>query len=175
MKNYTQMKFGKYTFMHNPKTLVVKNKLRGNSSVIPYHGEIYSPVAVENTTITGEGIITGEQCCQKLLSLIESLKSGDKNLLSISPFPSFYAVLTELEYTLTPKENTAEIKFTFTSASSISKSGSDFKEKTYTTDGSDSLWDISYKYDIPVEQLLDLNPFVKRPDILENGWVIRLW
>lgn len=174
MKNFTEMKFGDYTFMHNPKTLVVKNKLRGNGAFVPYHGTYFNPVALDNTTVTGEGLITGSDCFKKLLLLIDSLNSEKSRLLSISPFPSFKAILTGLEYTLTPKENSIEIKFEFTSSSSA-QSGDTTVPSSYTAEADDTLWDIAYKYNIPVETLLSLNPIVKRPDILESGWVIKLW
>nr|WP_305119663.1 MULTISPECIES: LysM domain-containing protein [unclassified Ruminococcus] len=102
------------------------------------------------------------------------MKSGKSELLSVSPFPSVKAVLRTLEYTLTPKENTIEISFEFVSSASPKALESEIPHSVKITEN-ETLWDIAYRYDIPVERLLQLNPAVKRPDILENGWVITLW
>lgn len=174
MRNFTQLKFGDYTFMHNPEKLTVSNRLSGSTAVMPYCGSRYETVALENARFKGKGVITGENCFEKLLLLLEALKSGKSRLLSISPFPSVKAVLTALEYTLTPKENTIDIDFEFTASSSAARLESEIPH-TVAADNGESLWDISYKYGIPVESLLQLNPAVKRPDILENGQVITLW
>lgn len=174
MKNYTEMKFGDYTFMHNPKTLTIKNRLTGKSSIIPNRGSYFYATAQSNCTISGEGLITGPECFKKLLLLTEVFKDEQAHLLSISPFPSINAILTELEYTLTPKENNIEIKFEFTETSTERETISKVPQSvTVSTD--DTLWDISYKYGVTVESLLSINTFVKRPDTLEEGWVIRLW
>lgn len=174
MKNFTEMKFGDYTFMHNPKTLAVKNKLKGNSTVFPYQSTSFNPIALDNSTVIGEGLITGDDCFKKLLLLIDCLNSGKSRMLSISPFPSFRAILTSLEYNLTPKENRIEIHFEFTSSSSKQNSANVIPNEHIAV-SDETLWDISYKYNIPVETLLKINPFIKRPDILEEGWVIKLW
>lgn len=173
MKNFTEMKFGDYTFMHNPKNLTVKNVHQGKTTVIPYCGSYFDPTATETAVATGQGAITGSDCFNKLLVLLQYLKSGESRLLSISPLPAFNAVLTALEYTLSPKENCIDIKFEFTAASS-EKSGSETLPQSCTVSDDETLWDISYKYGVAVETLLSLNTFVKRPDILEKGWVIKL-
>lgn len=174
MKNFTQMKFGEYTFMHNPERLTVSNKLSGSTALMPYCGTRFEAVALENAIITGKGIITGEDCFEKLLLLLEALKRGEKRLLSISPFPATSAVLTSLEYTLTPKENEIDISFEFTSSSSPEKVGDEMPHSV-SAKMDETLWDISYKYGIAIERLLQLNTAVKRPDILEKGQVITLW
>lgn len=174
MKNFTQMKFGEYTFMHNPKTLTVYNKISGGSVVMPYCGSRYEAVALDNALIRGKGVITGSGCFERLLSLLEMLRRGESALLSVSPLPAVRAVLTSLEYTLAPKENTVEISFEFTSCSSCESSENEIPHSVIAAEG-ETLWDISYKYSVAVERLLQLNTFVKRPDILEKGQVIRLW
>lgn len=173
MKNFTEMKFGDYTFIHNPKTLTVKNIHRGKSTVIPYLGTYFEPTSPEAAVITGQGLITGSDCFKKLIILLQYLKSGESRLLSISPMPALRAVLTSLEYTLSPKENCIDISFGFT-ASEGEKSSSKILPKTCTVSEDETLWDISYKYGVAVEALLNLNTFVKRPDVLKKGWVIRL-
>ena len=174
MKNFTQMKFGEYTFMHNPERLTVSNKLSGSTALMPYCGTRFEAVVLENSIITGKGIITGEDCFEKLILLLEALKRGEKRLLSISPFPAISTVLTSLEYTLTPKENEIDISFEFISSSSPEKVGDEMPHSV-NAKKDETLWDISYKYGIAIERLLQLNTAVKRPDILEKGQVITLW
>ena len=38
----------------------------------------------------------------------------------------------------------------------------------------ETLWDISYRFDLPIDALVRLNPQVKRPDVVAEGTVIAL-
>lgn len=174
MKNFTQMKFGEYTFMHNPKTLTVSNRVSGSTAVVPYCGSRFEAVALDNALISGKGVITGEACFERLLALLEMFRRRESALLSVSPLPAVRAVLTSLEYTLAPKESTVEISFEFTSCSGCESTEEEIPHSVVAAKD-ETLWDISYKYSVSVERLLQLNSFVKRPDILEKGQVIRLW
>ncbi len=172
MKNFTEMKFGEYTFLHNPKSISFSNKLNGVKNIYPYQCSNYSALITDNTVISGNGKITGDNRFYKLLSLLECL-DGNERLLSISPFPSVRAVLTSLDYTIGAEDGVIEISFVFTCSTSKAATD-DTLPLSVTADGEETLWDISYKYNIPVEALLALNTFVKRPDELKKGWVIKL-
>ena len=46
---------------------------------------------------------------------------------------------------------------------------------TYITKAGDCLWDISYAFNVRIEMLLKLNPWVKRADeLMQKGKVIKL-
>lgn len=45
MKNHSEMKFGSYTFMHNPKKLTVTSELGGSETILPFCGCEFTPVA----------------------------------------------------------------------------------------------------------------------------------
>ncbi len=176
MKNFTQMKFGEYSFMHNPEELSVESTLDGIKRVYPFSDSVFTPICLDNATVRGRGIITGDDCFLKLLQLQQCL-DGRGRLLSISPFPSVNAALTSLKYTLSPSEKLINISFEFTCLSSTKSFNRDdgaCRPKSVVAAPRDSLWDIGYKYGVAVEELLRLNTFVKRPDELSEGWVIRL-
>ncbi len=166
------MKFGEYTFMHNPKTLTVQSGVLGSKRIYPFSDSLFKPICLDNAVVSGSGVITGEDCFEKLLRLLDCL-GGEGRLLSVSPFPSVRAVLTSLKYSLSPSENLIDIDFSFTCSSS-SVQGDVLAVKSVTAKSTETLWDIGYKYGVAVEELLRLNTFVKRPDELEKGWVIRL-
>lgn len=172
MKNHSEMKFGSYTFMHNPKKLTVTSELGGNETILPFCGCEFTPVALENAVIRGEGVITGEDRFKRVLQLSQCLNRGQA-LLTLPPFPSVRAVLTRLEYSLEPGDGVVGISFEFKSSSYDTGLGK-MEVASVVADGDESLWDIAWRYNKPVESLLKLNPRVKRPDIVEKGWVIRL-
>ncbi len=172
MKNHSEMKFGAYTFMHNPKRLTVTGTLGGRETVLPFCGCEFTPVTLENSVIRGEGIISGEDRFKRLLQLSQCLNK-EAALLTFPPLPSIRATLTKLEYKLEPGDGVIEISFEFTS-SSLNKYSARMEIASVVADGEENLWDIAWRYNKPVERLLALNPRVKRPDTVEKGWVIRL-
>ena len=48
------------------------------------------------------------------------------------------------------------------------------KIDVYTVENGECLWDVSYKFGVPIDTLVKLNPSVKRPDIPLDGKAVKL-
>ena len=54
------------------------------------------------------------------------------------------------------------------------ESKTDTKSMSYVAENEETLWDISHKFNIPIDELVSLNIHIKRPDISVEGSVIKL-
>ena len=70
-----------------------------------------------------------------------------------------------------PKPDVLEYSFVFRE---VMEEKQQDKAQTYTAEEGECLWDISYKFGVPIDTLVKFNPNVKRPDISLEGRVIRL-
>ena len=70
-----------------------------------------------------------------------------------------------------PKPDVLEYSFVFREV--MEKKQQD-KTEVYTAEEGECLWDISYKFEVPIDTLVRLNPSVKRPDISLDGRVVKL-
>ncbi len=161
------MRYKNFTWHHNPKKLKIKNSKRTISIDYPYSYTEIEEMFNENAVIEGEGELFGEDCIHQFNNLCRLFSSKNKGILSIGGIPSFEAYFTKLELLCEPKNNILAYSFQFSECSSKEKR--DTGIKYYIAKSEETLWDISYKYNISVETLARLNTQYKRPDSVQEG------
>lgn len=161
------MRYKNFTWHHNPKTLKIKNSKRTVSLSYPYCYRSTEEMFRENTVIEGEGELFGEDCIEQFNSLCRLYSSKNKGILSIGGIPSFEAYFTRLELLCEPKNNILTYSFQFSECSSKEKR--DTQINYYIAEKGDTLWDVSYKCNVPIETLAKLNLKYKRPDSVQEG------
>ena len=92
-------------------------------------------------------------------------------MLTIPNFPSFYAEFESIRLIGKPRNDVLTYGFVFREVMEEKESGNN---TFHTARDGENLWDISYKYNIVIDELVRLNPQIKRPDIVAEGEVIRL-
>ena len=121
--------------------------------------------------IKGTGELYGEDCMEQFERLFELFRRGGAGVLAIENTEPVFAVFESVKILGAPKENVLTYGFVFREVMEEKESG---KNTFHTARGGENLWDISYKYNIVIDELVRLNPQIKRPDIVDEGEVIRL-
>ncbi len=172
MKN-VPMRFCGYTFHHNPATLTIGNAGNIRELISPTCEPQSAHLGRKPVRITGEGELYGADCIAQFEALQKLFYQGRKGLLSLPGMPAVYAYLKELEMIAQPKENVLGYRFTFIEAIPTPQSAEQ-PEFYETIVADESLWDIGYRYGVPVDTLIRLNPQIKYIDALDDGERVRL-
>ena len=162
-----KMSFRDFVFPINPSFIRIFHSRKIAHQKIPFGNNVVSDMGENGRTISGEGEFCGESCIDDFERLKKVFESGGGGMLYIPSQKPIYAVFTSLE--MLAQDINGVIKYSFEFIESFEKS----LNEHYTdiiADGKNSLWDISYRYGIKVDELIRLNPSVRRPDfIIEKG------
>ena len=165
------MRFKGEQWRHNPREITFESDKFLSEYGSPGGCSYIQSTCRKNMRIKGSGELYGADCLEQFARLYRLFKEGGSGVLSIEGIGSLYAVFESLSVTGKPKPDILEYSFVF-------REVMEKKRRTlpaeHTAQNGENLWDISYRFGIPVETLLQLNPSVKRPDIIEDGQVIAL-
>ena len=172
MKN-AAMRFCGYTFPHNPAALKIENtgNIRELNSPCCEPGSMHLGSRLRR--ISGEGELYGADCIAQFEELQRLFERGEEGLLSLPKQPAIYAYLKELQMTAQPKENVLGYRFVFLEARPPEKDNAVIESYETCTAG-ESLWGVSYRFGVPIDELVRLNPQIKYIDSLDSGEKVRL-
>lgn len=172
MKNVS-MRFCGYTFHHNPATLKIESTGNVRELISPTCEPQSAHLGRKPNRIIGEGELYGADCIARFEALQKLFYAGRKGLLSLPKMPAMYAYLKALTMTAEPKEDVLGYRFEFIEAIPPAKSA-ERRDVYETIVVGESLWDISYRFDVPIVTLIRLNPHIKYIDALDKGERVRL-
>ena len=167
------IRFKGYIFEHNPETLKISSKKNVFSQSVLGGKSVVNETGDNSRVVTGEGCIHGEDCIYKFLKLFKLKEESGSGILSLPDTKPFYAFFESLEFTTNPTPELISYKFTFIedSAKPLSKIT---PEKYYCLQADEDLWDAAYKFNVPIETLVALNPQLKRTDDVVEGTRVRI-
>lgn len=165
------MRFSGYEWHHNPREIKFECDKKINELLAPNAGAIVQDAGRKNMIVKGTGELYGENCLEQFNALLALFKRGGTGVLSIEKITPFFAVFESIKLIGTPKDNVLTYSFVFREVMEEKQSN---PPALYTAENGENLWDISYKFSVPIDELIRLNPEVKRPDVLSEGEVIRL-
>lgn len=165
------MKFKDYRWEHNPRELVFECGSDVKELKVPYGKARVQNMGRKNMTVKGEGELYGEDCMEQFSRLYSLFKQGGAGVLSIPKLKPIYAVFESVKIIGEPKPDILTYSFVFRELMELEKSE---PPTSYTVKAGESLWDISYSLDIPIDALVKLNPQIKRPDEPEAGSTVIL-
>lgn len=167
-----KIRYKGYEWEHNPETLQML-KEENISERKFFSGKSY---AVKNSTkcrrIIGKGILAGADCLKQFNELLKIQSDTQSGILTLPRQKPFYAYFKKLELLAEPVSNAVTYSFEF-----IEDSEREYIQNEkfyYTVKDEQTLWDISYNIDVPIETLVSLNPDIKRVDELEIGSKVRV-
>ena len=165
---HASMRYCGFSLQHNPKSIEVTDKRNLNELETPY-GSLLQDMGNGLKTVTGTGEFFGRDCVRQYKELQSLLHKGKRGLLSLPGYEPFFARFTMLELTQPPADDFLSYRFVFLEE----RNGAPLKysdgAKFHTVGEAETLWDISFRYDVPVEMLLKQNPNIRRPDNLKTG------
>ena len=156
------MRFDGVVWHHNPRRITFESEenVRVLAAVQP--PEVVQQSGRKNVVIDGEGELYGADCLEQFDRLLSLFRRGREGTLSL---PGFKPVMLLAQ----PSPDVLTYRFRFREV----RGQATDKPQSVVTQG-ESLWHISYRFDLPIDALVRLNPQVKRPDVVAEGTVIAL-
>lgn len=174
MNKWEKMSYKGYTFAINPYIIRIKHKARITRNSVPFQSESVQDFGRKACEISGEGELVGYDCEKQFADIRRLFLAGGSGLLLLPGFEPFYAFFESFELLEEPSDSLIKYSFSFCEDTS-QKHFEQQPTTSYTANGEKSLWDISYEKGISVEELLDKNPNIMRPDVpINSGEVIVL-
>ncbi|HHZ05468.1 MAG TPA: LysM peptidoglycan-binding domain-containing protein [Clostridiales bacterium] len=174
MTNMASMRYKGYTLHHNPQTVTVTNAKDIKKHTLPYLCGMVEDFARQPQVISGEGVLYGDDCYEQFKMLLTLQKECTCGVLSMINLEPIYAMFTSLTQINEPVDNILRYKFTFTESTLDKPAVNLTDSRYYTVSDGETLWDIGYKVNIPVEKLLELNPIIRRCDDINVGDMVVL-
>ena len=171
--NLNVMKFKNYIWPYNPANIEISVQRSIKEVVIPFRGNKFQDYGREKRVITGSGQFFGENCIDQFDELFFLFKQGGNGYLALPGMAPFLAIFKRLELIASTTE-VLNYSFEFWEDLAQTESSSVLYEDYYTVLEGDTLWDISVRFNIPVETLLALNTNIKNPNQLRVGERLRL-
>lgn len=167
------MRFAGMSLHHNPAKLSISGKHHIREYGSPCCEADSESIGMELRRVSGEGEICGADCIGQYRALEQLQHDRTAAKLVLPQMQPFYAYLKELDLTAKPVDDVLSYRFEFVEAQSPRK-GAVGTVYYLTESDSESLWDISYAFGVPIEELVALNPQIPHIGEIEMGERVRV-
>ena len=167
------IRFKEYEFEHNPATLLISSQKNIAKQNVLDSKSIVQETGDNSRIITGEGNIHGENCIYKFVKLFKLKEQSGSGILSLPGIKPFYAFFESLEFAADPTPELVSYKFVFREDCSKQRSLI-VTDRFYTPESGEDLWDVAYKFSLPIEILVKLNPDLKSVNDIGEGTAVRI-
>lgn len=164
------MRFKGFSWHHNPREITFECGRKVNEHKSPFGKAYIQDTGRNNMIVKGVGELYGTDCMEQFNSLLQLFKSGGQGVLAIPKLTPIYAIFESIKILGEPKPDVLTYSFVFRE---VMERKTDVKPLSYVAEN-ETLWDISHKFDISIDELVALNIHIKRPDIVLDGSVIKL-
>ena len=164
------MRFKGFSWHHNPREITFECGRKVNEHKSPFGKAYIQDTGRNNMIVKGVGELYGTDCMEQFNSLLQLFKSGGQGVLAIPKLTPIYAIFESIKILGEPKPDVLTYSFVFRE---VMERKTDAKPLSYVAEN-ETLWDISHKFDVSIDELVSLNTAVKRPDIVLDGSVIKL-
>lgn len=165
------MRFKGVEWHHNPAEISFECDKQVNELKSPNGGSYIQNAERRNMLVRGKGQLFGEDCLEQFDRLFRLFRQGGSGVLAIDRLEPVFAVFESLKISGEPKPDVLEYEFVFRE---IMEKKQKSKPSVYAVKEGESLWDVSYTTGIGIDALVLLNPEIKRPDALTEGFEVRL-
>lgn len=165
------MRFKGFEWRHNPKEITFECGKKINEFKSPYGKSYIQNMGRKNMIIKGTGELFGSDCIKQFERLLSLFREGGVGVLSIPSLAPVYAVFESLKIIGEPKPDILAYSFVFRE---VMEKKQEENSSSCVAENGETLWDISYRYGVPIDSLVRLNTNVKRPDEVLTGTEVRL-
>lgn len=169
----SMVRFKGYSLEHNPEKLSITSQKNLSRQNVLGAKSVVGETGDNERVVTGVGKIHGENCIYRFMKLFRLKEQSGSGILSLPGIKPFYAFFVSLEFAADPTPELITYKFVFRE-DCARQSKLAIPERYYTTEQNEDLWDVSYKFNVPVETLAALNPEIKRANDVSEGTRVRL-
>lgn len=164
------MRFAGFSWQHNPIKIYADHKLITTVVTTAAEGEQLAGICEGISHIRGEGELVGKDCLEQYSALKTLFEKRRRGVLSLPGFEPFTAYFTKLSVEGQDTPDVLKYSFEFMK----DRNYSDKKEEFYVCSEGDTLYDISYKCGVDMEELILLNPSLRCPFDFSAGERVRV-
>lgn len=166
------MRFDSYTWHHNPKTLEIKGGKKIVTLGVAYGSDVLQNFGEKPITISGTGELYGDNCLRQYEKLKEVYEKGNCAVLCLPKLKPMYAYFDSLSVVAQNVKDVLTYSFSFTQ---VNREKAQVPCAQYiTVKGSTTLWDISHKYSVDIETLIELNDRIMFINDIKAGEMVRV-
>lgn len=169
--NLVPMRFKGVSWRHNPREITFTCEKAVHETLAPFQKAYIQNTGRKNMVIRGEGELYGADCTEQFAALFALYRSGGSGVLAIPKLGTLRAEFESLKIKGRPRPDVLTYSFVFRE---VTEHAHDDKPTSYTPENGETLWDVSYRFDIVIDRLIALNPWVKRPDEALDGRAVSL-
>lgn len=172
--NLESIRYKNYVWKNNPKEIKVTYNRNVKETSVPYSYGIVRDYGKKMRIVTGVGEFFGDKYIEEFEELKNLHKQGTLGYLTLPKEKPFLAIFKSLKMKQTPTPRLLEYSFEFVEYTHGCSSKSCYEKSYHVVKTDESLWDIANKYDKSIDELIELNPFIKRPDTLRAGERVKI-
>jgi spore coat assembly protein SafA len=182
--NLTPMRYKNYVWPHNPKIYGISYERRIAVHKVPFGRYFMQDMGLGFRVLRGEGEFAGKDAYTEFKKLASVFYENSSGILTHPVWQSSDAFFTKLSFLQGPTEDYIKYEFEFwenfsgydgelSAEDAVQDSGS--VEKTaYTVVPGDTLWGISNRFGVSLDELLGKNPQIKNPNLIYPGDIINI-
>lgn len=168
----SRMRFKGYSWEHNPKALKLTSTEQLSEQVVPQGKFRIQDFGARSRVVSGTAQLYGDDCLQQYHLLQKLQNQSTSGVLSVPDMQPFYAYFKSIELACDPTPDLVTYNFEF--IEDLTKKAENNDKVYHIVKEDETMWDISYAYDVDIQQLVELNTHIKRLDELEEGESIRI-
>lgn len=166
------MRYKGYKWQHNPSSIIITTKEEIKEQMVLQSKSFVRDLGAKARVVKGSGQLVGKDCIAQYGQLLKLQSKGGSGVLSLPDTLPFYAFFKSIELACDPTPEVVTYNFEFVEDLSVEPLIGDCT--CHTVNMEETLWDISYKYNIAIEKLVELNPQISRVDELTVGEQVRI-
>gem|GEM_PF-320885 len=180
------MVFKSFVWPHNPKNINITMINDSKIYNLPGLGSFRKQNSKSYRIISGDGELFGKNAINQFEQLCNLFSQPSSGKLELTSIKSITAYFTELSMTSNPSPNIISYKFKFiedikTQVLPINPSTTDSQigilanktfnsnKREHTLDIGENLWDISCRFKVSIDSLLNANPNISDPYNVHDG------
>lgn len=168
----TPMRFDGYTWPHNPRSLTLESGRRTIEFAPPLRDAGMTLAGERITAVEGTGEWYGGDALSQYAELYALYRRGGVGVLAIPGLEAMHACFVSLTLTAAPSDGVPGYRFRFERAAA--PQAEQPTQYTVTSGDGESLWDVSYRLGIGIDQLVELNPQIRYPDAVMINERVRI-
>ena len=169
------LRFGGITMRHNPKTLKISRKKKISSVGLVGGLNKLDNVRDDVSKISGTAELYGDDCFVTYDKLLRMCFKNQAAVLAVPGLGAFEAAPEEIGVLAESRDKFLSVSFVFRAVGEGREAAKITSEQFIKPGRRDNLWDISYRYSVPIERLVELNPDIRKIMSLDVNKEVRLY
>lgn len=168
------MRYKGYIWKYNPKQISVTSQRNVKEIPLPSADSSVKDLGGMKRIVKGIGEFFGVSCMDDFEELRMVLHEGGSGYLSIPKMEPFLAAFKYLEMIEKAEPDIISYSFEFWETDEKGAVPYGYSPLYHTVEERETLWDVAYKYEKDILELLKKNTYIKRPDTLAAGDKVRI-